>query len=499
MGNKYDIVIIGSGLGGLICSNILSAKGYNVAVVEKNSVPGGALQSFNRKGVHFETGIHYVGSMSEGQRLNKFFKYLGILPDLKLSKLDSDGFDRFLIGDKNISYANGHDHFVETLVKVFPKEYLPIKAFSNKIQEISGSIPLYNLQMPEKSDQSFYKKLSYGSTWEYLENLTSNNELRNALCALNGLYAGKKEGSLLFVHGLIYNHYIDSAYRFVGGTNQVTEQLIKKLKENGGTLITSEEVTSFEFDDKKIERAICKSGNEFRANTFIAGIHPQVALSFIPKEKIRRVYVDRINNIPNTTSAFTLYLVLKDKKVPFMNYNQYLFPNGDVWEPFDNESLEWPQGCSFYPIADQYDQKYTKGISVMTLMPFDVFSKWENTTVEARGDEYKELKDYYAQRLISFLKVYMPEIGNNIETYYSASPLTYRDYMGTPHGAIYGIERDARRPWESFIFPRTKVPNLLFTGQNVMLHGMLGVSMGSMLTCSELIDLNEIIDEINNA
>ncbi len=499
MDNKFDVVIIGSGLGGLLCANILSAKGYNVAVVEKNVVPGGALQSFKRKGVHFETGMHYVGSMNEGQRLNQFFKFLGILPELKTSQLDTDGFDRFLLGSKTFQYANGHDHFVEVLEKSFPGEFSYIKSFSDKIKEISSSIPLYNLQRTSSSDQSFYKKLSYGGTWKYLQDLTSNNELRNALCALNGLYAGKRDGSLLFVHGLIYNHYIDSAYRFVGGTNHITELLIKKLKDNGGSLFTSEEVINFEFEDKKIEKAVCKSGNEFRADTFIAGIHPQVALSYIPKEKVRRVYSDRINNIPNTTSAFTLYLVLKDKTVPYMNYNQYLYPHGDVWEPFDNTSLDWPQGCSFYPIADQYDQKYTRGISVMTMMSYDVFSKWANTYVEARGADYKELKEFYAQKLISFLKEYAPEIGNNIETYYSATPLTYRDYMGTPEGAIYGIERDARRPWESFIFPKTKIPNLLFTGQNVMLHGMLGVSMGSLLTCSELINLNDLTDEIQNA
>jgi all-trans-retinol 13,14-reductase len=132
------------------------------------------------------------------------------------------------------------------------------------------------------------------------------------------------------------------------------------------------------------------------------------------------------------------------------------------------------------------------------MMDFKEFSPWADTKVEARGSSYADFKEQKAQHLISFIKKHMPEIGNNIESYYASTPLTYRDYTGTPDGAIYGIERDSRKPLESFIFPKTKIPNMLFTGQNVMLHGMLGVSMGALLTVAELTDLKELIREIRN-
>jgi len=90
---KYDVLIIGSGLGGLQCAYILSREGYNVCVLEKNRVLGGCLQTFSRCGTVFDTGMHYIGSMDEGQTLHRYFKYLGILPGLRLKKLDEDGFD----------------------------------------------------------------------------------------------------------------------------------------------------------------------------------------------------------------------------------------------------------------------------------------------------------------------------------------------------------------------------------------------------------------------
>jgi all-trans-retinol 13,14-reductase len=499
MNEKYDILIIGSGLGGLLCGNILSKNGYKVAIIEKNEIPGGCLQSFKRKRVVFDTGIHYVGSFSEGQRMNKLFNYLGLLEGIKLRQLDTNGFDQFLVGDKEFAYASGHENFVSTLAKSFPGEERNIQHFSDKIREISKSIALYNLEPVPPQNQAFFEKLNYGATSKYLKNLTSDVALRNALSGLNTLYAGKEEGSLLFVHALIYNHYIDSAYRFVDGTHQITNQLIKRLKENGGELFTREEAEKFTFDDKEIRSVVTKTGNEFFAKQFISGIHPQLALKMIPADKLRKAYRKRIENISNTTSAFTLYMVFKDKTVPYMNHNTYVYPSGNVWAGSEYHTDKWPEGFAFYPAADSRDELYTRGASVLTMMNFKEFAPWTDTKVQARGTDYNDFKEQKAQQLITFIKKYLPHIGNNIESYYVSTPLTYRDYIGSPEGAIYGIERDFRKPLESFIFPRTKVPNLLFTGQNVMLHGMLGVSLGSLLTCSELLDINQVVKDINDA
>ena len=77
--SKYDIIIIGSGLGGLECGAILSKEGFNVCVVEKNAQFGGCFQTYQRKGHLLDTGIHYVGSLDEGQVMNQYFRYFGIM------------------------------------------------------------------------------------------------------------------------------------------------------------------------------------------------------------------------------------------------------------------------------------------------------------------------------------------------------------------------------------------------------------------------------------
>ncbi len=92
--SKYDIIIAGSGLGGLECAEILSKEGYNVCVLEKNELFGGCFQTYSRKGHLLDTGIHYIGSLDEGQIMHQYFKYFGIMDKLNISRLDEDAFDQ---------------------------------------------------------------------------------------------------------------------------------------------------------------------------------------------------------------------------------------------------------------------------------------------------------------------------------------------------------------------------------------------------------------------
>src|SRR5687767_2992028 len=110
--NKYDAVIIGSGLGGLCTAYILAKHGMKVCVLEKNRQIGGSMQIYSRDKTIFETGVHYIGGLGEGQNLNSYFKYFNIMKDLKLQKLDENGFDviSFEGDDQLYPHAQGYDN-----------------------------------------------------------------------------------------------------------------------------------------------------------------------------------------------------------------------------------------------------------------------------------------------------------------------------------------------------------------------------------------------------
>ena len=126
----YDVVVIGSGLGGLSAAVMLAKEGLRVLVVEQHRVVGGCLQSFRRGEYLLDTGIHYVGSLAEGRILNQYFRYLGVMDRLQLQRLDDAGYDHIHLHDgTTYRHAAGYENYVEELAAAFPHEWEGLKAF----------------------------------------------------------------------------------------------------------------------------------------------------------------------------------------------------------------------------------------------------------------------------------------------------------------------------------------------------------------------------------
>ena len=79
------------------------------------------------------------------------------------------------------------------------------------------------------------------------------------------------------------------------------------------------------------------------------------------------------------------------------------------------------------------------------------------------------------------------------------TPLTYLHYTHSPKGSLYGIMRNAKDPLRTHIAPYTKVPNLFFVGQNIDIHGVLGVTVGAFMTAGMFMDLETLLQKVNEA
>ena len=214
---KYDVVIIGSGLGGMVCGTILSKEGKCVCIIEKNEQIGGSLQTFRREGVTFDTGVHYIGGLDKENSLYKIFNYLGIMQRLETVKMDEQGFDVVLFKDdvEEYPYGMGYENFKRILLSKFPEEETAIETYCADMKRICNSVPLYNLKAGEPQDMFSFTT----GVKQYIEQLSSNKKLQNVLAGTNLLYAGT-EKTPLYVHALVVNSYIESACKIKNGENK---------------------------------------------------------------------------------------------------------------------------------------------------------------------------------------------------------------------------------------------------------------------------------------
>lgn len=505
MREEFDIVIIGSGLGGLVCANILCREGLRVLVLEKNQQFGGNLQTFSRDKTIFDTGVHYIGGLLPGQNLHKYFNYLGIADKLKIQRMDIDGFDLVTFDDdgNEYPYAQGSENFVRQLSGYFPGEEENIRLYVHKMMEVCDSFPLYRLD----ADDNYLSKeeIIPLKASEIIDGITQNEKLKAVLAGTNFLYAGIQGKTPFYVHALSINSYIESAWRCLNGGSQISKQLIKQIRSLGGIVLKYKEVTTIEIEDGEARSVKTKDGFEYFGEHFISNIDPKKTLDLVKNYPMRKSYLNRIRGLEDTISSFSLYITLKPECFPYLNKNYYHYKDkSKVWSSIDYKTENWPESYMVSLSAKTENDIWAEGLSVLTYMRYDEVREWENSfnTVaekDFRGENYERFKNEKTELLIKELEKKFPGIRKCIHSTYVATPLTYRDYIGSETGCMYGFVKDANSPMQTYLSPKTKIRNLFLTGQSINMHGILGVTISAVLTCSELVGRKHLLDKINNA
>jgi len=498
MGNH--VVIIGSGLGGLACGYILAKNGYRVTVLEKNAQVGGCLQTFVRRGVKFETGMHYIGSMEEGQLLHRFFKYLGLLPDVRLSPMDRSAYDVISIGGERFPFANGAENFSQQLSRFFPKEKVHLKNYWRAIHEATESSPLHSLRTTDEPIilNPAHMKQSYSS---FVDSTTGDPLLRLVLAGNLPLYAGEQGKTPMYIAAFINDFYNRSTWRIVGGSETIAQSLVRSIRAMGGEVLPGMEVARINCNDKQAVGVELKDGQTIEGDLFISDVHPARMVEMLGDTTlIRKSFRDRIQGLSNTISNFTVYIHFKKDNVPYLNSNLYHYDTpADVWRGKDYARETWPKSFLYMHLCSSENQRYAETAVLISYMNFEDVARWTDTKVGRRGADYEAFKREKAERLLDLLESQMPGTRRNIEHFYTSSPLTYLDYTGTERGSMYGVSRDCNESIQALVSPRTRIPNLFQTGQNVNSHGILGVIIGSILTSGELLGVNNIVRQIKSA
>ena len=499
----FDVVILGSGMGGMICAAILGKEGFKVCILEKNRQIGGSLQTYVRDKVIFDSGVHYIGGLDKGQNLYQIFKYLGMMEHLRLVKMD-EVFDKILFydDDTEFNYAQGYENFIEKLLVSFPNEGKAIRTYCDTIKNICSKFPLYNLRGSVGWDEK--AGVLEIDTKTFVDSLTSNRRLREILVGNNALYVGQAYKTPLYVHALVLNSYIESSWKCIDGGSQISKILLKIIRGFGGEIYRNAEVKKIVEEDGKITHAELADSTKVYGKNFISNINPARTLELMQTNVLKKAYRNRINNLENSISAFTLNVVFKKNTFKYFKHNYYVFKEGTAWTGGEYTQENWPLGYAIFLAPSSRSPEFATGMTILAYMRYDEVKKWDNTfnTVssnKSRGEDYDQFKIMKAEILLNKVEEKFPGLRDCIKTYYTATPLSYRDYIGTNDGSLYGIVKDYKNPLNTFISPRTKLPNMYLTGQNINLHGILGVSMSGLVTCSYFVDGNKLIEKIRNA
>lgn len=464
-GRGGSIIIIGAGLGGLECGYILAKHGLQVTVLEHDARVGGCLQSFRRGDTLFDAGFHYVGGLAEGQPLHRIFSYLDLL-DLPWQRMDTDCFDEVIIGDRRFPFAQGHEAFAERLTECFPHQRENLKQYTRFLQHVGEHV--FDPLQPDYQGNPLFGESAY----DWLCRTISDPLLRQVLSGTSLKMELRAETLPLYTFAQINDSFIQSAWRLSGGGQQIADRLRQGIEAMGGQVRTRATVTRLMEYNGRINQVEINGEERLQADCVISNAHPAVTLSLVDDcPAIRKIYRRRIAALDNTDGMFTANIRLKPNTLPYLNRNLFIHREGaDLWQnPTDSMLVH------FYPDAHALD--------ILTPMRWEEVAPWADKPRGRRGEDYVAFKAQKTEECLRRAEPFLPGLHQAIDRIYTSTPLSYTHYTLTPFGSAYGIRKDCRSPLATVLTPRTPLPNLFLTGQNLNLHGILGVSMTALMTC----------------
>ncbi|MCR5050806.1 MAG: NAD(P)/FAD-dependent oxidoreductase [Paludibacteraceae bacterium] len=478
-------VVIGAGLGGLQCAYALAKNGMEVIVLEQDSHIGGCLQSFRRGTTLFDTGLHYIGGLREGESLHPLFRYFNLL-DLPWQQLDEACFDEIVIGENSYAFATGHERFVEALSAAFPNERQGLCDYAQFLKNVGEHI--FDSFLPREASGFYGSSLFARSAHEFLEETIHDPLLRKVLSGTSIKMELNRDTLPLYVFAQINNSFIQSAWRLRGGGQQIADHLAENIRSMGGMVRTSAGVSAIEEKDGRTIGVRLQNDEFVEADYVVADIHPHEVLRLMANcPSVRNVYRRRMQSLDDTIGMFTANIRLKPDAMPYENRNIFVHrEDADLWN-IDTQHVNSVM-VSFY--SDQ------PAIDLLTPMRWSDVSQWADKPVGRRGEDYVAYKNEKVEQCLQLVEKRLPCLRDAIDHVYTSSPLTYYRYTRTHDGSSFGIRKDWHSPMTTVLTPRTPIQNVFLTGQNLNLHGILGVSMTSVFTCAEILGMDQMREEL---
>ena len=499
----YDAIVIGSGIGGLTAAACLSKLGKKVVVLEQHYTAGGFTHSYDRNGYEWDVGVHYIGDMGAKHTLaRRLFDYV---TDSKLqwAAMD-DHYDRLFIGDRQIDLVAGPEAFANELKSQFPGEEQAIDRYLDYLSQVAKAMPgvtlakvLPNLlaspfrYLARRKAPAFLNR----TTRDVLETLTGNQELIAALTGQWGDNGLVPDDSSFIIHALIARHYLYGGYYPVGGASEMAKTIIPVIQQGGGEVFTYADVKEILVENGKAVGVRMADGQDIRAPAVIsnAGVFNTFGTLLPDHAPHKAFYQNKLGQVQRSMASVCLYIGLQEtaENLALPKTNFWIYPDSDYQRQLEQalaapDEHDIPLTYISFPSAKDpsFSERYPgrATIEIVAAAPYEWFQAWDGTPWGKRGDDYDALKEAFSQRLLEKLFEKMPHLREHLDYHELSTPLSTAYFCRYPSGEIYGLNHDPSRFEQRWLRPKTEIPGLYLTGQDILTCGVAGAMVGGLLT-----------------
>lgn len=492
-----DVIIIGSGISALTCAALLSKQGRKVLLLEQYKKPGGYLHGFERFGHHFDTGAHYVGAMQPGQPFQVLLEYLGVYSPELFVPLEQSGFDVLHFPERRVTFPQGYPALIDALCSQFPAERSAIERYFTLVREIVHEFPTY--QFSDEMALELPPLALDRSLAEVVESLTQDRQLRSVFYAYCVLHAVRPEHVPFGFHAIVTDSLVRGPCGFSHGGSALAERFIERIEAAGGRVLLKHRVTRLHVKDGQVRAVELENGQRFSAEWVVSSIHPKATLGLIDDPAVfRPAWRERVRGLRESVGLFGVYANCSEAMPLQPRQNHYFFSSSDPDAMLESPGPDQLPGAMFGCVPNRVgaDARGRVPLVLHAASPIEWFEPWREQRFGRRGPGYKQFKAGYAEQMFQLVERYYPGFGATRGGYVTSSPLTNLHFNGSVDGSAYGIYHSLQTTGPRALGPRTKVRNLLLTGQNYVFPGLFGAAVSALRTSGHMIGIKAVLRDL---
>ncbi len=507
-----DVVVVGSGPGGLTAAACLAAAGRRVLVLERHDLAGGNAQVFRRhhEGTEYEfdVGVHYIGDCGPGGLFPSIFAALGVGERLRFRPLDPGGFDTLRFPDLTFVVPASWDGYRDRLTAAFPDDRAGLERVVDVLQGVASESR--DRLMPGAETPTF-------DHWAFrpLSELFEEGELSERAAAVldhwSGLYAGGPRQTAVAMHAGIIDHYMRGAYYPEGGGQVLPARLVQVIEAFGGEVRTLTPVEEILVEGRRVRGVRLGDGTEVHAPVVVSNVdHARTVTELVAADQWDPATRRWVEEATMTLGLVCVYVVVDIDLTDRPNTNYFVFPSyatDAFYDRLEDGDLPADGVFAYVALASRKDPDNPHlcppghtNFQIMTLAPRG-YGYWGLEDGPAHGERYRRTERYRAQkadltaRLLVAAEEVLGPFRDHIVHLETATPITQERYTHSSGGTSYGYLHSPDQSGERRPQHRTEIDGLWLVGANTTAgHGIAGTMVGGVNAAGQILDRPLLIE-----